>query len=143
MADETSLPHSDSVKFNSRANIVDGRGKSVLLDRDVAKLFDVQVRVLNQKVTRNKKRFKDAFAFRLEWEEFEELRSRNVILQGWPKVTYPPVAFTEYGIVMVATVLNSDRAIEATQSVVETFVDVRRKSWEREIEKTAVKFLWR
>lgn len=115
--------------------IVVVRGINVLLDRDVAELFDVEVRKLNQQVKRNAENFGDEFVFRLTWDEFNELRSQNVTLAEWSKVTYPPVAFTEYGIVMVATLLKSAKAIEATKLIVRTFVDARREAWERELAK--------
>jgi hypothetical protein len=113
--------------------IVEVRGVKVLLDRHVAQIFRTEVRKLNQQVSRNKDKFVDDFAFRLTWEEFEDLRSQNVIFQEWTGVTYPPMAFTEYGIVMAATILKSPQAIEATRLIVRTFVEAQKATWEREI----------
>jgi hypothetical protein len=96
-------------------------------------LFGVEVRKLNQQVNRNQDRFIDDFCFRLTWGEFNELRSQNVIFQEWTKVTYPPMAFTEYGVVMVATVLKSPKAIQATRTIVRTFVEARKQAWEKEV----------
>ena len=104
----------------------------MLLDRHVAELFGVEVRKLNQQVSRNDEKFADEFAFRLTWSEFEQLRSQNVIFREWKKVTYPPFAFTNYGVVMAATILKSHAALEATRSVVRTFVEVRKEAWERD-----------
>lgn len=122
--------------ISSKTRIVEVRGDRVLLDRDVAKLFGTEARKLNQQVKRNEARFA-GFAFRLEWEEFEALRSQNVILpEDWTKVTYPPLAFTEHGVVMAATLLKTDEAIAATRMIVRTFVDARREAWEKEMEKS-------
>ena len=112
--------------------IVEVRGVRVLLDRDVAELFSVEVRKLNQQVSRNEDRFVEDFAFRMTWDEFNDLRSQNVIFQQWTKVTYPPMAFTDYGVVMAATVLKSAQAIQATRMIVKTFVEARKTAWEAE-----------
>lgn len=107
--------------------IVAVRGKRVLLDRDVAELFDIELRALNQQVTRNPDKFVD-FAFRLTKDEADDLKSQNVISSGeWGGARKPPRAFTEHGVVMAATVVRSKRAIEATRVVVNTFVEARRQ----------------
>lgn len=103
------------------------RGQRVILDNDLAELYGVQVRHLNQQAKRNAKRFPPAFRFQLSAQELKILRSQNVISSerhGGPR--YRPYAFTEHGAIMAATVLNSERAIEMSVFVVLAFVRMRR-----------------
>lgn len=86
------------------------RGQKVMLDRDLAELYQVETRILNQQVKRNIKRFPDDFMFQLSKEEFENLISQNVT-SSWGGVRKAPLAFTEQGLAMLSGVLNSDRAI--------------------------------
>lgn len=103
------------------------RGHRVILDADLAELYGVQVRHLNQQVKRNAKRFPPAFRFQLSPQEFKILRSQNVISsEGHGGTRYRPYAFTEHGAIMAATVLNSERAIEMSVFVVLAFVRMRR-----------------
>ncbi len=103
------------------------RGQRVILDRDLAELYGVQVRNLNQQAKRNAKRFPDAFRFQLSPHELKILRSQNVISrEGHGGARYRPYAFTEHGAIMAATVLNSERAIEMSVFVVLAFVRMRR-----------------
>jgi hypothetical protein len=103
------------------------RGQRVILDADLAELYGVQVRHLNQQVKRNAKRFPLAFRFQLSPEELKILRSQNVISsEGHGGARYRPYAFTEHGAIMAATVLNSERAIEMSVFVVLAFVRMRR-----------------
>ncbi len=103
------------------------RGQRVILDRDLAELYGVQVRQLNQQAKRNAKRFPPAFRFQLSLHELKILRSQNVISsQGHGGTRYLPYAFTEHGAIMAATVLNSERAIEMSVFVVLAFVRMRR-----------------
>src|SRR4029079_15246566 len=116
--------------------VVEVRGERVVLDHDVAALFGVDTRKLNQQVTRNRERFGDDFAFRLTKEEVEILRSQNVISSSeWGGARYQPIAFTEHGVVMAATVLKSPQATGAMRMIVSTFVQTRREAWEREAAK--------
>lgn len=116
--------------------IVDVRQQHVVLDRDVARLFGTEVRKLNQQVTRNKEKFSDEFAFKLTWDELVQLRSQNVILgEEYAKAKYPPTVFTEYGVVMAATVVRSAKAIEATKLVVRTFVATRKQAWDEALKR--------
>jgi len=109
------------------AKILFLRGQRVILDRDLADLYEVEVRTLNQQVKRNAKRFPLAFHFQLSTQEFKILRSQNVISSaGHGGARYRPYAFTEHGAIMAATVLNSDRAIEMSVFVVLAFVRLRR-----------------
>ena len=103
------------------------RGQRVILDRDLAELYGVQVRHLNQQAKRNAKRFPLAFRFQLSPHELKILRSQNVISsEGHGGARYLPYAFTEHGAIMAATVLNSERAIEMSVFVVLAFVRMRR-----------------
>jgi phage regulator Rha-like protein len=103
------------------------RGHRVILDADLAELYGVQVRHLNQQVKRNAKRFPPAFRFQLSPQEFKTLRSQNVTSsEGHGGTRYRPYAFTEHGAIMAATVLNSERAIEMSVFVVLAFVRMRR-----------------
>jgi hypothetical protein len=103
------------------------RGQRIILDTDLAELYGVQVRHLNQQVKRNAKRFPIAFRFQLSPHELKILRSQNVIpREGHGGARYRPYAFTEHGAIMAATVLNSERAIEMSVFVVLAFVRMRR-----------------
>ena len=103
------------------------RGQRVILDTDLAELYGVRVRHLNQQAKRNAKRFPPAFRFQLSAQELRILRSQNVISsEGHGGARYRPYAFTEHGAIMAATVLNSERAIEMSVFVVLAFVRMRR-----------------
>ena len=103
------------------------RGQRVILDRDLAELYGVEVRQLNQAAKRNAKRFPPAFRFQLSPHELKILRSQNVIsTEGHGGARYLPYVFTEHGAIMAATVLNSARAIEMSVFVVLAFVRMRR-----------------
>ena len=102
------------------------RGQKVILDSDLAELYGVSVKRLNQQVTRNSKRFPSDFLFRLSRAEHENLRlqiATSSSKHGGRR--YAPVAFTEHGAIMAATVLNSKRAIEMSIFVVRAFVRMR------------------
>jgi len=103
------------------------RGPRVILDTDLAELYGVQVRHLNQQAKRNAKRFPPAFRFQLSAREMKILKSQNVISsEGHGGARYRPYAFTEHGAIMAATVLSSERAIEMSVFVVLAFVRMRR-----------------
>jgi phage regulator Rha-like protein len=102
------------------------RGQKVLLDSDLAALYEVEVRALIQAVKRNEKRFPSDFVFQLTAEENEALRSQTVISKsrrGGRR--YAPYAFTEHGAIMAASVLNSPRAVEMSIFVVRAFLRLR------------------
>jgi hypothetical protein len=113
------------------------RGQKVMLDADLAELYDVETRALNQAVRRNLDRFPDDFMFQLTWEEAEELRSQNVILNGAAarsqsvilkrgfNLKYRPYAFTEQGVAMLSSVLRSPRAIAVNIEIMRAFVRLR------------------
>jgi len=98
------------------------RNKKVMLDRDLAKLYGVQARILNQAVKRNIKKFPEDFMFQLNREEVKIARSQFVTLQkgGWGNF-----AFTEQGVAMLSSVLNSDRAISVNIQIIRTFTKIR------------------
>ena len=103
------------------------RGKRVILDTDLAELYGVPTKRLNEQVRRNPLRFPQDFAFLLSVEEWDVLRSQFATLktrQGQHR-KYLPYVFTEHGALMAAGVLNSDRAIEVSIYVVRAFVAMR------------------
>ena len=101
------------------------RGQKVLLDEDLAELYDVQTRVLNQAVSRNIERFPDDFAFLLNMDEFENLKSQ-IVTSRWGGRRKPPRAFTEQGVAMLSSVLRSPRAISVNIAIMRTFVRLRK-----------------
>ena len=117
------------------------RGERVMLDRDLAALYEIDVKVLNQAVKRNSKRFPKDFMFQLTKEEFEELRfqietsensgsSRSQIVTlktgRGSNIKYLPYAFTEQGVAMLSGILNSDKAIAMNIAIMRAFVEIRR-----------------
>ncbi len=95
------------------------RGTRVILDVDLARIYGVEARSLNQAVKRNASRFPRDFAFQLTSEEFDDLRSQSVISRSaHGGRRYLPWAFTEHGAIMAATLLNSSRAVEMSVFVV-------------------------
>jgi hypothetical protein len=102
------------------------RGQKVILDRDLAQLYGVTVKALNQQVKRNPGRFPPDFVLQLNAEEFMSLRSQFVTSKpGRGGRRYLPLAFTEHGAIMAASVLNSPRAVEMSLFVVRAFVRLR------------------
>ena len=93
-----------------QSKIYEVRGVKVMLDKDLASLYQVEVRVLNQAVKRNIKRFPSDFMFQLTKEEWENLKSQFVI-SSWGGIRKLPYAFTEQGLAMLSGILNSDVAI--------------------------------
>jgi hypothetical protein len=100
------------------------RGQRVLLDADLAQLYEVETRVFNQAVKRNLRRFPPDFMFQLTDEEFKNLISQSVT-SSWGGRRRLPLAFTEHGAIMAASVLSSDRAVEMSVYVVCAFVQLR------------------
>jgi hypothetical protein len=103
------------------------RGEKVMLDVDLAKLYGVTTKALNQAMRRNKTRFPEDFAFRLSREEFDSMRSQIVTTsQRYRRSDSLPVAFTEQGVAMLSSVLRSSRAVEVNIAIMRTFVQLRR-----------------
>ena len=101
------------------------RGYKVMLDFDLAEMYGTETKVLKQAVKRNLKRFPTDFMFELSKEEFERLRSQFVTSNKRGGTRYLPFAFTELGVSMLSTVLNSDVAIEINISIMRAFVAIR------------------
>ena len=113
------------------------RDKQVMLDRDLATLYGVETKAINQAVKRNPKKFPERFCFQLEKDEFlvlkpqlrpstrgENLKSQ-IVTSSWGGIRKMPFAFTEQGIAMLASVLHSDSAITATIQIMDAFVEMR------------------
>jgi phage regulator Rha-like protein len=101
------------------------RNKKVMLDRDLAVLYGVKTTVFNQAVRRNIKRFPADFMFQLDKNEMKSLMSQIVISKGRGGTRKLPLVFTEQGVAMLASVLNSDRAINVNIQIIRTFVKIR------------------
>ena len=117
------------------------RGEKVLLDTDLADLYGVEARVLNQSVARNRNRFPDDFMFQLTAEEWTTIRSKimtssavtnlnssQIVMSSRRNrgIAYRPYAFTEQGVAMLSSVLRSQRAVEVNIAIMRTFVQLRR-----------------
>jgi hypothetical protein len=112
--------------FSVEARILFLRRRRVILDSDLAELYDVPVRQLNQQIKRNRERFPPDFVFQVTARERKFLRSQIVISKkGSGGRRYSPYAFTEHGAIMAATVLNSERAVQMSVFVVRAFVRLR------------------
>jgi len=104
------------------------RAQKIMLDRDLAALYRVETKALKQAVKRNSARFPEDFMFVLSVEELQILRSHFVTSRssGWGGTRYAPMAFTEQGVAMLSSVLNSERAIEVNIQIMRAFVRLRR-----------------
>jgi phage regulator Rha-like protein len=102
------------------------RDQKVMLDKDLAELYDVETKQLKRQVRRNINRFPESFMFELTKEENEILRSQFGTLKRGGHSKYPPFAFTEHGILMLSSVLNSEMAIKMSVQIIETFVQLRK-----------------
>src|SRR4029077_4031105 len=117
------------------------RGEKVMFDADLANLYGVTTKALNQAMRRNKTRFPEDFAFRVRRDEFDALRSQIVTTSEgkhgmWSQVVTSsqkrrrldalPIAFTEQGVAMLSSVLRSARAVEVNIAIMRTFVQLRR-----------------
>jgi ORF6N domain len=103
------------------------RSQRVILDRELARIYGVETRILNQAVKRNAERFPDDFRFQLTTAETAGSRSQFVTLKPGrgQNIKFLPYAFTEHGAIMAATILNSPRAVEMSIYVVRAFVQLR------------------
>ena len=100
------------------------RGQRVMLDFDLAEMYEVQTKALKQAVKRNKGRFPSDFMFSLTQKEFQGLRSQ-IVTSKKGGTRYLPYAFTEQGVAMLSSVLNSEKAIQVNIIIIRTFVLVR------------------
>jgi hypothetical protein len=101
------------------------RGKRVMLDSDLAKIYGVETKRLKEQFRRNRNRFPQSFAFQLTRQEFTNLRSQIATSSLHGGLRYTPTVFTEHGTVMLASVLNSKRAVEMSIFVVAAFIRMR------------------
>jgi phage regulator Rha-like protein len=106
---------------NIQQKIFEIRGQRVILDFDLAELYEVETKVFNQAVKRNMERFPKDFMFQLTKEEFEILRSQ-IVTSRWGGTRYLPYAFAEQGVAMLAGVLKSEKAVNMSIAIVRAFV---------------------
>jgi hypothetical protein len=102
------------------------RGEKVMLDVDLAELYQVETKKLVQAVKRNLDRFPEDFMFQLSNDEWQILRSQFVTSSSWGGRRYPPYAFTEQGVAMLSGVLKSERAVRVNIEIMRVFVKLRR-----------------
>lgn len=100
------------------------RNMKVMLDRDLAELYNVETRRINEQVRRNSPRFPNHFMFQLSEDEFQNLMSQNAS-SSWGGTRKLPYAFTEHGILQLANVLKSERATQMSIKIIEVFVSLR------------------
>ncbi|MBN2890576.1 MAG: ORF6N domain-containing protein [Bacteroidales bacterium] len=101
------------------------RGKNVMLDRDLAELYEVETKRLKEQVRRNIDRFPEDFMIELTEEEYGELKELMGKQSRGQHSKYPPFAFTEHGVLMLASVLNSERAIKINVQIIRIFNQMR------------------
>jgi len=100
------------------------RESKVMLDSDLAELYGVETRRLNEQVKRNLSRFPEDFMFQLSEDEFNNLKSQ-IATSSWGGRRKPPFVFTEHGVLMLSSVLNSERAIKVNIQIIRIFTKVR------------------
>ncbi|MBN2689801.1 MAG: ORF6N domain-containing protein [Gammaproteobacteria bacterium] len=111
-----------------KAKIIEVREQDVILDSDVAELYSVEVRVINQAIKRNPAKFPDKFLINLTSEEWYVLKSQFVISKNGEKrggKVKLPTAFTERGLYMLATILKSPQAVDTTIAIINTFAQIK------------------
>ena len=109
--------------------IYDIRNEKVMLDFDLADLYEVETRIFNQAVKRNIENFPKDFMFRLTSKEWEELSSSQIVMMDFPKNRtgkYLPYAFTEHGVAMLASVLKSEKARKMNIAIIRAFIALRK-----------------
>ena len=108
------------------------RGQKVMLDRDLAGLYGVEVKRLNEATKRNIERFPPDFMFKLSQNEWDDLRSQIATAnQNISKIRYLPYAFTEHGVLMLSNVLNSEKAINMSIQIIRVFDKLRKYALEQ------------
>lgn len=111
--------------FEVKDKIIEVRKQLVMLDKDVAALYGVETKRVNEAVKNNPDKFPEGYTFQLDKQEFEYLRSNFSTANVSDKVRYMPKVFTEKGLYMLATILKSKKATQATLAIVETYAKVR------------------
>lgn len=101
------------------------RGEKVILDQDLAALYEVETKALTRAVRRNLDRFPDDFMFQLTEDEFADLRRQFGTSSSWGGRRYAPYAFTEHGVAMLSSVLSSPRAVAVNIEIMRAFVRLR------------------
>jgi len=100
------------------------RGQKVMLDRDLAEMYGVEVKVLNQSVKRNVSRFPDDFMFQLTATEWDNLKSQ-IVTSSWGGIRKLPYAFTEQGVAMLSSVLRSETAIQVNIQIIRVYTKMK------------------
>jgi hypothetical protein len=119
---------SDIVKIENLKNmIIEIRGERVLLDSDVARIYHVETKRVNEAVKNNPDKFPQDYMFAISEDEFADLRSK-ISTAKFAKTRVAPKAFTEKGLYMLATILSSKQAVDATFDIIETFSKIRELS---------------
>lgn len=118
------MKNKNNVTLRLENRILTIRGQKVIIDADLAELYGVETRRLNEQVRRNQNRFPADFIFELTSDEFADLKSQFAT-SSWGGRRKLPLAFTEHGAIMTATVLSSTRAVEMSVYVVRAFVQLR------------------
>ena len=108
-----------------KSRMLEVRGQQVLLDRDVAALYGVETRIINQAVKNNPEKFPAGYVAELSPDEFTTLRSKFLTANVSSKSRVLPKAFTERGLYMLATILKGEQAVRATLAIIETYAEVR------------------
>lgn len=120
----TAMPMTESIE-SIGAMIMEFRGQQVMIDRDLARLYGVTTKVLNQAVKRNIERFPDHFRFQLSVDETDKLVTNCDRLKSLVHSSVLPYAFTEQGVAMLSTVLHSETAVEVSVQIIDAFVIMR------------------
>lgn len=107
------------------SKILEVRAKKVMMDSDLAQLYGVETKYLTRQVRRNIKRFPEDFMFKLTRDEYRFLRCQNVTLKRGAHSKYLPYVFTEQGVAMLSSVLNSEKAIHVNVLIMRAFVKLR------------------
>jgi len=102
------------------------RGEKIMLDHDLALLYEVETKAFKQAVRRNIERFPADFMFELTAKEYKYIRSQNVTLKRGQHSKYLPFAFTEQGVAMLSGILRSDRAIQVNITIIRTFSNMKK-----------------
>ncbi|PHR27180.1 MAG: DNA-binding protein [Fluviicola sp.] len=102
------------------------REVNVMLDFDLAELYQVETKRINEQVKRNTNRFPNDFMFQLTEDEHENLKSQNAT-SSWGGRRKPPYAFTEHGVLMLSSVLKSDRAVAVNIQIMRVYIELRKK----------------
>lgn len=118
----TALKRPTEEEIINRIHIV--RGQNVMLDRDLAEMYDVEVKVLNQSVKRNLGRFPVDFMFQLTEAEWQNLKSQ-IVTSSWGGTRKLPYAFTEAGVAQLSSVLRSERAIQVNIQIIRVYTKMR------------------